>query len=462
MLNEVQRETLQAVCDTVVPSIERADDAHGVWARKASDLGVRPDARGHIRADAPRAAGGDAPAPRRPRRPAVRPVLTALARAGPAQRLPRSATQAAAGVGALVGLTLFLQLRRARPGDGPEPELGRLRLPGPDRGTGSGRASRSSRWCPTTATLELEADVCIVGSGAGGGVIAGTLAGQGLKVVVLEAGGYFDESDFNQLELWAYQNLYWRGGPQPTADLNVTLQAGASLGGGTAINWTNCLRTHAVGARGVGRGVGLEGLDGPDFDRHLDAVLSAHLRHRSVLGAERTAAEDAGGCGAAWLVLRGRSFATPTKTTYSPETAGVHGLRRPVGLQAEHAEDLPARRRRQRRRHRGPLLRRADPRRGRPRRRRRGERTRIRETGRTARGHRRARRAWSSPRERWSRRRCCCAPGSAGPAAGKYLRLHPVHGRVRRSTARTCRRGGARRTPACATSSRTSRTATAS
>lgn len=29
----------------------------------------------------------------------------------------------------------------------------------------------------------------------------------GLKVVVLEAAGYFNESDFNQLELWGYQNL---------------------------------------------------------------------------------------------------------------------------------------------------------------------------------------------------------------------------------------------------------------
>jgi hypothetical protein len=28
----------------------------------------------------------------------------------------------------------------------------------------------------------------------------------GLKVVVLEAAGYFNESDFNQLELWSYQN----------------------------------------------------------------------------------------------------------------------------------------------------------------------------------------------------------------------------------------------------------------
>src|SRR5204863_9958469 len=49
----------------------------------------------------------------------------------------------------------------------------------------------------------LEADVCIVGSGAGGGVIAGTLASQGLKVVVLDAAGYYNESDFEHDHLQA-------------------------------------------------------------------------------------------------------------------------------------------------------------------------------------------------------------------------------------------------------------------
>src|SRR5829696_7073063 len=38
MLNESQRAALEAFCDTVVPSIERDDDPHGHWARKASDL----------------------------------------------------------------------------------------------------------------------------------------------------------------------------------------------------------------------------------------------------------------------------------------------------------------------------------------------------------------------------------------------------------------------------------------
>ena len=36
---------------------------------------------------------------------------------------------------------------------------------------------------------------------------------------MLEAGGYYNEADFNQLELWAYEHLYRarRHPPPPTA-----------------------------------------------------------------------------------------------------------------------------------------------------------------------------------------------------------------------------------------------------
>src|SRR3712207_2363060 len=67
--------------------------------------------------------------------------------------------------------------------------------------------------------------------------------------------------------------MYWRGGPTPTADGNVSLQAGTTLGGGTTINWTNCLRTKPWVREEWAREHGLEGVDTADYDRHLDAVL---------------------------------------------------------------------------------------------------------------------------------------------------------------------------------------------
>jgi choline dehydrogenase-like flavoprotein len=104
-------------------------------------------------------------------------------------------------------------------------------------------------------------------------VIAGTLAAAGKQVCVLELGGYFNEADFNQLEVWSYQNLYLRGGPMPTAEGQVSMQAGSSLGGGSVINWQNCLRTFPWVREEWASEHGLEGVDGPDYDRYLDQVM---------------------------------------------------------------------------------------------------------------------------------------------------------------------------------------------
>ena len=125
---------------------------------------------------------------------------------------------------------------------------------------------------PQGAESVLEADVCVVGSGAGGGLIAGELAKAGLDVVVLEAGGNRNEADFNGLELVALRDMFWRGGVQPTADFNVSVLSGATLGGGPTINWSNCLRTPSWVREHWAGEFGLQDVAGPDFDRHLDAV----------------------------------------------------------------------------------------------------------------------------------------------------------------------------------------------
>src|SRR5688500_7622493 len=35
---DARRAVLRTFCDTIVPSLERADDPHGFWARRATDL----------------------------------------------------------------------------------------------------------------------------------------------------------------------------------------------------------------------------------------------------------------------------------------------------------------------------------------------------------------------------------------------------------------------------------------
>jgi long-chain-alcohol oxidase len=94
-----------------------------------------------------------------------------------------------------------------------------------------------------TGALELECDVCVVGSGAGGGVAAAVLAAAGLDVVVLEAGGYWSERDFDGAERTGLRRLYRGGGASATDDQGVGLIAGACLGGGTVVNYSTSFRT---------------------------------------------------------------------------------------------------------------------------------------------------------------------------------------------------------------------------
>ena len=90
--------------------------------------------------------------------------------------------------------------------------------------------------------------------------------------IILEAGGYFNESDFVQLELVAYQNLFLRGGFFPTADGMVTIAAGGTVGGGSTVNWSNSFLTPAT-VRASWAQVGLTDVDTPAFDEHLQAVF---------------------------------------------------------------------------------------------------------------------------------------------------------------------------------------------
>jgi len=85
----------------------------------------------------------------------------------------------------------------------------------------------------------LEADVVVIGSGAGGGVVAGELALVGKSVIVLEKGGHNNEATFTLQEAQATPELYLKRGTLTSKDLSVIVLAGSTLGGGTTINWIN-------------------------------------------------------------------------------------------------------------------------------------------------------------------------------------------------------------------------------
>ena len=89
----------------------------------------------------------------------------------------------------------------------------------------------------------LEADVVVIGSGAGGAVVAAELAMAGKNVIVLEKGGYNYEGNFTQLEEQAGAELFLKRGGLATKDLGVLIMSGSTLGGSTTINWMTCFRT---------------------------------------------------------------------------------------------------------------------------------------------------------------------------------------------------------------------------
>jgi len=119
--------------------------------------------------------------------------------------------------------------------------------------------------------------------------------------------------------------MFWRGGVTTTAEMNVSMLAGATLGGGPTVNWSNCLRTPEWVRDHWADEFGLKDVATPEFDAHVDAVFTRlgvndrcsdlngpHLRMRD--GAEAL----------------GWSFTTLTRNAdpdvYSPDSAGHIGF----------------------------------------------------------------------------------------------------------------------------------------
>jgi len=89
-------------------------------------------------------------------------------------------------------------------------------------------------------------EVVVVGSGAGGGVVAGELAERGRSVLLLEAGAHYVAADFMRWESRAGHDYWWPLGfalPAGAPGLGpVVLISGRCVGGSTTINTKVALR----------------------------------------------------------------------------------------------------------------------------------------------------------------------------------------------------------------------------
>jgi long-chain-alcohol oxidase len=144
---------------------------------------------------------------------------------------------------------------------------GTVGVPGYPGPRGKPADARPRRITPTLPGPRLDCDVCVVGSGAGGGVAAAVLAAAGLDVVVLEAGPHFEDADFDGDEVPSYRRLYLDSAALTTDDGGVGLLAGVCLGGGTTINYTTSFRTPDSVRAEWGAP-----FDSDDYTRALDAV----------------------------------------------------------------------------------------------------------------------------------------------------------------------------------------------
>jgi choline dehydrogenase-like flavoprotein len=93
--------------------------------------------------------------------------------------------------------------------------------------------------------LADEADVIVIGTGAGGGISAEILAKSGLKVILVEEGPLRSTPDFRMQESDAYPQLYQESAARKTADKAINILQGRCVGGSTTVNWTSSFRTPA-------------------------------------------------------------------------------------------------------------------------------------------------------------------------------------------------------------------------
>ena len=91
---------------------------------------------------------------------------------------------------------------------------------------------------------EVECDVVVVGTGAGGAVVAKELAENGLAVLMVEAGPYLKRDDFNNPTVQSFQRLYvGKGATAALGNTAIPIPFAQLVGGTTAINCGTCFRT---------------------------------------------------------------------------------------------------------------------------------------------------------------------------------------------------------------------------
>ena len=114
------------------------------------------------------------------------------------------------------------------------------------------------------------ADVCIIGSGAAGAVLAKELVETGKRVILLERGGYYEGKDMNQRDADMIPLLWKNSGFNFDDTLRIAIAQGCCLGGSTIINDAVCFGTP-VPVQEEWRKLGVN-FDKDEWSYHLNKV----------------------------------------------------------------------------------------------------------------------------------------------------------------------------------------------
>ena len=117
----------------------------------------------------------------------------------------------------------------------------------------------------------VDCDVLVIGSGAGGGVVAAELAAEGFDVVVVEKGKQYSSATMPNNELSGMREMYEASGSLKTKQGMIVL-AGSTLGGGTTINWMTCLRPPEILLAQWAQELGFSAAQSSTYQDSIDAI----------------------------------------------------------------------------------------------------------------------------------------------------------------------------------------------
>jgi choline dehydrogenase-like flavoprotein len=135
------------------------------------------------------------------------------------------------------------------------------------------RATRVVPGSEITSDRTVHADVCVIGTGAGGAPLAKELAEGGMSVVMLETGDRFTTDDFNARPREMTSLLYRDAGQTVTfGNVPIILPMGEAIAGSTLINSGTCFRTPDVVLESWRERFGLDGMSPEELDPYFRRV----------------------------------------------------------------------------------------------------------------------------------------------------------------------------------------------